>query len=246
MRLKINRQVFAGKLIIGRWSRNLRISWNHRVYYLFDKDPPLVHVQTIWDVSLTSCYFKINFTSFSHLQLGLQNSLFPSDFPTKILYGIIVAPLAELNQHIRAYTHADITTRPGRLSCDNLSRCIVKCLLITPLSNEICPEIKLGGGMCSVVVLRLATGWTVRGSNPGGGEIFRTRPDRPWGPPSHLYNGYRVFPGVKSGRGVKLTTHPLLVRWWIKGCAIPLLPLWTVRPVQSLSACTRVHFIFFN
>jgi hypothetical protein len=24
-----------------------------------------------------------------------------------------------------------------------------------------------------------ATGWTVRGSNPGGGEIFRTRPDRP-------------------------------------------------------------------
>ena len=35
-------------------------------------------------------------------------------------------------------------------------------------------------------VQRLATGWTVRGSNPGGGEIFRTRPDRPWGPPSLL------------------------------------------------------------
>jgi hypothetical protein len=29
------------------------------------------------------------------------------------------------------------------------------------------------------------------------GEIFRTRPDRPWGPPSLLYNGYRVFPGGK-------------------------------------------------
>jgi hypothetical protein len=26
----------------------------------------------------------------------------------------------------------------------------------------------------------------------GGGEIFRTRPDRPWGPFSLLYNGYRV------------------------------------------------------
>jgi hypothetical protein len=25
--------------------------------------------------------------------------------------------------------------------------------------------------------------------NPGGGEIFRTRPDRPWDPPSLLYNG---------------------------------------------------------
>ena len=48
----------------------------------------------------------------------------------------------------------------------------------------------------------LITGWTVRGSNPGGGEIFRTCPDRPWGPPSLLYNGYRVFPGgkVRPGR----------------------------------------------
>ena len=27
-------------------------------------------------------------------------------------------------------------------------------------------------------------------------RIFRTPPDRPWGPPSLLYNGYRVsFPG---------------------------------------------------
>jgi hypothetical protein len=42
------------------------------------------------------------------------------------------------------------------------------------------------------------TYWTVRGSNPGGGEIFRTRPDRPWGPPSLLYNGYKVFPGGKA------------------------------------------------
>ena len=36
--------------------------------------------------------------------------------------------------------------------------------------------------------------------NPDGGEIFRTRPDRPWGPPSILYNGYRVFPGGKAAR----------------------------------------------
>ena len=52
-----------------------------------------------------------------------------------------------------------------------------------------------------------ATGWTVRGSNPGGGEVFCSRRDRPWGPPSLLYNGHRVsFPGVKRpGRGVD---HP--------------------------------------
>jgi hypothetical protein len=41
-------------------------------------------------------------------------------------------------------------------------------------------------------------GWTVRGSNPGGSEIFRNRPDRPWGPPNLLYNEYRVFHGGKA------------------------------------------------
>ena len=46
--------------------------------------------------------------------------------------------------------------------------------------------------------LGTTTGWTVWGSNPSGGEIFRTRLDRAWGPPNLLYNGYRVsFPGVK-------------------------------------------------
>jgi hypothetical protein len=25
------------------------------------------------------------------------------------------------------------------------------------------------------------------------GEIFHTRPDRPWGPPNLLHNGHRVF-----------------------------------------------------
>jgi len=30
------------------------------------------------------------------------------------------------------------------------------------------------------------------------GEIFRTRPDRPWGPASLLNNGCRVIPGGKA------------------------------------------------
>ena len=34
-----------------------------------------------------------------------------------------------------------------------------------------------------------------------GGEIFRTCPDRPWGPPSLLQNGYRVFPKGKKRLG---------------------------------------------
>ena len=57
-------------------------------------------------------------------------------------------------------------------------------------------------------VKRLAMAWTVRGSNPFGGEIFHTRPDLPWDPASLLYNGYRVFPGVK--RTVRGIDHPPL------------------------------------
>jgi len=43
--------------------------------------------------------------------------------------------------------------------------------------------------------------WTVRDRIPVVGEIFRTSPDRPWSPPSLLYNGYRIFPGVKVRPG---------------------------------------------
>ena len=49
----------------------------------------------------------------------------------------------------------------------------------------------------------IVTGYRLDGPgiDPGGGEIFRTCPDRPWGPPSLLYNGYRVFPGGKERLG---------------------------------------------
>jgi hypothetical protein len=44
-------------------------------------------------------------------------------------------------------------------------------------------------------------GWMVWGSNFGGGEIFRTCPDRPQGLLSLLYNGCRVFPGSEERPG---------------------------------------------
>ena len=65
------------------------------------------------------------------------------------------------------------------------------------------------------------------------------------GPGSHPVSrtmGTGSFPGVKSGRGVKLTSHPLLVPWSRNSRVIPVLPLLTVRPAHSLSACTMVHF----
>ena len=52
-----------------------------------------------------------------------------------------------------------------------------------------------------------ATGWTVRRSNPGGVR-FSTRPNRPWGPPGLLYNGYRVFPGGKVRLGCAADHSP--------------------------------------
>ena len=56
-------------------------------------------------------------------------------------------------------------------------------------------------------VKQLVTGFKFWVSNCGGGEIFGTRPERPWGPPNFLYEEYLVsFPGLKQlGRGVD---HP--------------------------------------
>ena len=66
--------------------------------------------------------------------------------------------------------------------------------------------------------------------------------------PAFCIMGTGSFLGVKSGRGVTLTPHPLLVPWSRKGRAIPVLSLWAVRPVQSLSACTRgaLYCLLFN
>jgi hypothetical protein len=64
--------------------------------------------------------------------------------------------------------------------------------------------------------------------------------------PASCTVGTGSFLGAKSGRGVTLTPHPLLVPWSRKIRAILLLPLWAVRPVQSLSACTRVRFTFLQ
>ena len=54
------------------------------------------------------------------------------------------------------------------------------------------------------------------------------------------------FPGVNSGRGVTLTPHHFLVTWSRKIRAIPLIPLWAARPIQSLSVCARVHILWYS
>jgi hypothetical protein len=56
----------------------------------------------------------------------------------------------------------------------------------------------------------MATGYGLdgRGSNTGGGKNFRTCPDL-----ASCTMGTGSFLGVKSGRGVTLTPHSLLVPW---------------------------------
>ena len=66
---------------------------------------------------------------------------------------------------------------------------------------------KLGGRHSSVGIANLRAGRS--GDRiPVDGEIFRTRPDRPWGLPSLLYNGYRVFAGGKAARAWRRPPTP--------------------------------------
>jgi len=56
----------------------------------------------------------------------------------------------------------------------------------------------------------IATGYRLdgKGIESRWGEIFRTCSDRPWGPASLLYNGYRIFPGGKKRPGREAEPSP--------------------------------------
>jgi hypothetical protein len=57
-------------------------------------------------------------------------------------------------------------------------------------------------------VQQLATGWTVRGLNPGRCEIFHTRPDGPGAHPASYTMGTGSILGVKRpGRGFDHPPH---------------------------------------
>jgi hypothetical protein len=62
------------------------------------------------------------------------------------------------------------------------------------------------GGPSGIVGIATGYGLDGPGSSPGGGKIFRTCADRPWSPPSLLYDGYRVFPKGKERPGREADT----------------------------------------
>jgi len=95
--------------------------------------------------------------------------------------------------------------------------------------------------MCATValsVLRLSYGLDCLGFESRWSRDFSTPVHTgPGVHPASCTVGSGARPGVKSGRVVRLTPHPLPVSWSRKSRVIPLLPLWGVRPVQSLSSC---------
>jgi hypothetical protein len=126
-----------------------------------------------------------------------------------------------------------------------------------------------GSGQGSVVDIATGHGLDGPGSNPGGGKIFHTCPDRPWGPPSLLCNGYRVFPRGKEWPGHDTDPSPpssavgheraelylyspyrlySLYRTSVpvQGCTLPLPLPFTLRypTVSSLQVSERFHAHF--
>ena len=96
-------------------------------------------------------------------------------------------------------------------------------------------------------VVGIATGYRLDrpGIEPLWGRNFPHLSRPALGPPAFCTMGTGPFPGVKRGRSLTLTPHPFLQPWSRKSRAIHLLPLLqAVRPEQSLSSCTRVHFTF--
>jgi hypothetical protein len=129
-------------------------------------------------------FLQIYVTLFSHLHLHLPNGLLYSIFPTKI----------------RCVSHPHVTTVSPTVST-----------LVLPPACCLLRGTNLKRSRDSSVGIATRYGLEGPGIESRWGEIFRTIPDRLRGPPSLLYHGYRLFPGGKGGRGVMLTTHPLLV-----------------------------------
>jgi len=129
------------------------------------------------------------------------------NFKTRLFFPVARHALPSSGQHIRSpvtslvrpdySSHTDSchnsSTKPYATLCEVV---FVTAIRRVPSANPpthfhfICSGsgVRKRAGIAQSVK-RLATGWTVRSSNPGGGDISRTRPDRSWGPPRLLYNG---------------------------------------------------------
>jgi hypothetical protein len=93
-------------------------------------------------------------------------------------------------------------------------------------------------GPSSVVGIATSYGLDGQGNESRGGEIFRNCPDRPWGPPSLLYNGYRVFSGGVEWPERDADPSPPSTAVVIKEYS------YTSTPNMSHTACTEPQCLY--
>jgi hypothetical protein len=86
----------------------------------------------------------------------------------------------------------------------------------------------------------IATGYGLDG--PGivsrWGRVFRTCPDRPWGQPNLLYNGYQVFPGGKERPGRDADPSPP------SSAVVMKEQSYTSTPPMGSTACTVELYLY--
>ena len=110
-------------------------------------------------------------------------------------------------------------------------------------------SLSLGGKLWPAISITWGTWWRIRYSDwlrsgrfgdgiSVGGEIFRTCPDRPWGPPSLLYNGYRVFPGGKERPGRDADPSPR------SSAVVMKEQSYTSTPPMGRTACTEPQCLY--
>ena len=69
-----------------------RILWNPKVHYRIHKSPPSVPILSqIKSITPNHSSWRSILILSSHLSLGLPNGLFPSGFPTKTLYKLLLS-----------------------------------------------------------------------------------------------------------------------------------------------------------
>jgi hypothetical protein len=88
------------------------------------------------------------------------------------------------------YGHTDVSV----VACKPCFHISTADVMVQILEAYFSPILSYGRGLGSSVGIATELRAERSGDRiPVGSEIFRTCPDQPWGPPSLLYNGYRVF-----------------------------------------------------